>query len=210
MCHASGLSDKIDLCLPPGLLFSLTVRKFSLPLFSLSACCASSPFAASLDVFACHSFLHLSTLGFLPSFLPSAGRFHFASRSSFDLSRLMLSIDSPLPSIRITPAPPEKDNPEPQSPIPPAKLDVEDDGYRAKWLSLPPLADTSLRHSSPLRPASCPPRHKGLSRDQFNSLLAVSRDQRANLGTQKKPDLRKELALKSQALKQRTYFLVAL
>lgn len=121
----------------------------------------------------------------------------------------MLSINSPLPSIRITPAPLEKVYTEPYSPIPSAKLDGEDDGYRAKWLSLPLLANTSPWHPSPLHRAGCPP-HKGLSRDQFNSLLNVSRDQRANLGTQKKPDLRTELVLKSQALKQRTCFLVAL
>ena len=141
------------------------------------------------------------------SFLsPSAGRFHSASRSSFDLSRLMLSISCPIPSICITPAPREKSHPEPYSPIPSAKLDVEDDGYRPNWLSLPPLADSSPWLSSPLRPVDCPPRN-GLSRDQFNSLLKVSRDQRARLGSQKIPDLRKELALKSQSFKQCMCFL---
>jgi hypothetical protein len=56
-------------------------------------------------------------------------------------------------------------------------------------------------HSSPLRPVNCPP-HKGLDGDQFNSMLKVSRDQRAKFGSQKEPDLRRELALKNQSLKQ--------
>ena len=116
-----------------------------------------------------------------------------------DLSRPMLSISSPIPSIRITPPPPEKNYPEPYSPIPPAMLDVEDDGYRPNRL-MPPLL--AAWHSSPLHPVDSPP-DKGLGRDQFSSLLKLSRDQRAMLGSQEIPDLRKELALKSQSLKQR-------
>ena len=142
----------------------------------------------------------------LRSFLPSAGRFHSISPFFF---RLMLLINSPIPTIRITPAPPEKSRPDPYSPFSSAKLDIEDDGYRANRLSLPPLANSSLWHSSPLRPADCQ-RHKGLSRDQFNTLLKVSRDQRAKFGSQKVPDLRRELALKNQSLKQRTCLLATL
>ncbi|KAH0838467.1 hypothetical protein J3R83DRAFT_6780 [Lanmaoa asiatica] len=115
----------------------------------------------------------------------------------------MLLISSPIPFIYITPAPPEEIHSETYSPIPSAKPDVEDDGYRAKQLSLPPLARTSPWYSSPLRPADCPP-HTGLSRDEFYSLPNVSREQRANIGAQKIPGLPKELALKSQRLKERT------
>ncbi|KIJ21574.1 hypothetical protein PAXINDRAFT_65019 [Paxillus involutus ATCC 200175] len=115
----------------------------------------------------------------------------------------MLSASSPLPFICVSPASPEKDFPEPYSPIPSAKLDRHegDDGFRAKHLTPPPVAIASPWNSSPLRPADCPS-PKGVDREQFDLLLKASRDRRALLGTQKTPDLRKELALKNQRTKQ--------
>ncbi|KAF8446130.1 hypothetical protein L210DRAFT_3529126 [Boletus edulis BED1] len=109
----------------------------------------------------------------------------------------MLLFGSPIPSICITPAPPEEIRPDPYSPFSSEILDVEDDEYRTNRLSLPPLPPWQ---SSSLRPASR--LRQGLTQYQFISLLKVSRHQRAKFGLQKVPDLRKELALKSQALKQ--------
>jgi len=109
----------------------------------------------------------------------------------------MLSTSPPIPSIRITPAPQVKVYPEPYSPIPSSKPDADDDAYRAKWLSVPPI--TLPWRSSPLRPTDS---QRGLGRDQLDSLLSLSRDQRARLGMQMTPDLRKELVLKNQRLKQ--------
>ncbi|KAF9229509.1 hypothetical protein BS17DRAFT_24971 [Gyrodon lividus] len=123
---------------------------------------------------------------------------------------LMPSATSPVPSICISLASPEKGYPEPYSPITFGKLDGEGgDGFRAKHLTPPPKAIASPIHSSPLRPADCPV-PKGVNRDQFELLLKASRDRRALLGTQKTPDLRKELALKNQRNKQlerRAHFL---
>ena len=73
-------------------------------------------------------------------------------------------------------------------------------------MSIPP--DRLHWHSLPLRPADRPPRGQGLSRDlEFNTLLKVSREQRAKLRTQKVPDLRNQSPLQNQNLEQRMCFL---
>ncbi|KAI5991620.1 hypothetical protein EDD15DRAFT_1106449 [Pisolithus albus] len=102
---------------------------------------------------------------------------------------------SPIPLICISPASPEKPQPAPCSPIP----EVDNDGFRAKHLSPPP--NISPSYPSSLRRSACfvP---KGLSREQLDVLLKVSRERKAIPGGQKAPDLRKELAVKNQKRKQ--------
>ncbi|KAG1867851.1 hypothetical protein DFJ58DRAFT_115136 [Suillus subalutaceus] len=115
---------------------------------------------------------------------------------------MLSAISTSIPHIRISPASPVKAYREPYSPFLSAgNPDKDDSGYRPQSLSpqyhFPAI---SPRHSSPLRPADCPPRE--FPRDQFDLLLEVSRDKRAALGSRKVPDLRKELAIKNQRNKQ--------
>lgn len=115
-------------------------------------------------------------------------------RRSFELSQVRLMLQpagSPIPLICISPASPEKPQPAPCSPIP----EVDNDGFRAKHLSPPP--NISPSYPSSLRRSSCfvP---KGLSREQLDVLLKVSRERKAIPGGQKAPDLRKELAVKTR------------
>lgn len=123
---------------------------------------------------------------------------------------MLSAIGTSIPLIRISPASPVKVYPEPYSPFLSADSDQDDSGYRPRLLSpqcyFPAI---SPRHSSPLRPADCPP-PRGLHGDQFDQLLKVSRDKRAALGSRKVLDLRRELAIKNQRNKQlerRAFFL---
>ncbi|KAG1826165.1 uncharacterized protein BJ212DRAFT_1475499 [Suillus subaureus] len=124
---------------------------------------------------------------------------------------MLSAIGTSIPHIRISPASPVKAYREPYSPFVSAgNPDKDDSGYRPQSLSpqyhFPAI---SPRHSSPLRPADCPPPRE-FHRDQFDLLLEVSRDKRAALGSRKVPDLRKELAIKNQRNKQlerRAFFL---
>ncbi|KAG2146543.1 uncharacterized protein EDB93DRAFT_1250824 [Suillus bovinus] len=126
---------------------------------------------------------------------------------------MLAAIGTSIPHIRISPASPVKAYPEPYSPFQvhsAGNTDTDDCRRRPQPLSpqyhFPAI---SPRHSSPLRPADCPPPRE-LHRDQFDLLLEVSRDKRAALGSRKVPDLRKELAIKNQRNKQlerRAFFL---
>lgn len=124
---------------------------------------------------------------------------------------MLSAIGTSIPHICISPASPVKSYPEPYSPfLSASNTDKDDSGYRPQSLSpqyhFPAI---SPRHSSPLRPADCPPPRE-LHRDQFDLLLEVSRDKRAVLGSRKVPDLRKELAIRNQRTKQlerRAFFL---
>ncbi|KAG2044208.1 hypothetical protein BDR03DRAFT_1086856 [Suillus americanus] len=116
---------------------------------------------------------------------------------------MLSAIGTSVPHICISPASPVKVYQEPYSPFLSAgNPDKDDSGYRPQSLSpkyhFPAI---SPRHSSPLRPADCPPPRE-FHRDQFDLLLEVSRDKRAALGSRKVPDLRKELAIKNQRNKQ--------
>ena len=113
----------------------------------------------------------------------------------------MQSASSPIPSICISPASPNKNH---ASPCPDDDTQVDDEAFRAKYLSPPP--SVSPRHLSPLLSstrANVAP--KGLQREQFDLLLKASRERRAVLGVHRAPDLRKELAVKNQKNKQREY-----
>ncbi|KAL4068234.1 hypothetical protein V8B97DRAFT_1974193 [Scleroderma yunnanense] len=113
----------------------------------------------------------------------------------------------PIPFICISPASPKKSHPVPHSPFPSGDPEEDDDDFRAKHLSPPPIM--SPRYLSPLRSPSYPA-PRGLQREQFDLLLKASRERRAVLGVQRAPDLRKELAVKHQKNKQierRTRFL---
>jgi hypothetical protein len=116
---------------------------------------------------------------------------------------MLSAIGTSIPHIRISPASPVKAYREPYSPfLSVGNPDKDDSGCPPQSLSpqyrFPAI---SPRHSSPLRPADCPPPRES-HRDQFDLLLEVSRDKRAALGSRKVPDLRKELAIKNQRNKQ--------
>lgn len=134
--------------------------------------------------------------------------FYSWRRSPFQT--MLSAIGTSIPHMRILPASPVKAYPKPYSPFLSAgNPDKDVCGYRPQSLS-PQYHFPAIfpRHSSPLRPADCPPRE--LHRDQFDLLLEVSRDKRAALGSRKVPDLRKELAIKNQRNKQlkcRAFFL---
>ncbi|KAG0709065.1 hypothetical protein DFH29DRAFT_890358 [Suillus ampliporus] len=123
---------------------------------------------------------------------------------------MLSSIGTSIPHIYISPASPVKVSPESYSPFLSTDIDQDGSGYRQRLLSSQcHFPNVSPRHSSPLRPADCPP-PRGLHRDQFDLLLKVSRDKRAALCSRKVPDLRKELAIKNQRNKQlerRAFFL---
>lgn len=146
-----------------------------------------------------------------PDKLPFLSFFHSFYSWRRSPSQAMLSaIGTSIPHICISPASPVKAYPEPYPFLSAGNPDKDDCGYRPQSLS-PQYHFPAVfpRHSSPLRPADCPPPRE-LHRDQFDLLLEVSRDKRAALGSRKVPDLRKELAIKNQRNKQlecRAFFL---
>ncbi|OJA11745.1 hypothetical protein AZE42_02932 [Rhizopogon vesiculosus] len=106
---------------------------------------------------------------------------------------LSASSTSPMRPISHICISPKKASPEPS----PTKPGRDDGGYRQRLLSPQcHFSDMVPKHSSPLRPADCPP-PRGLHRDHPD-LLKASSDRRAALGSRKVPDLRKELAIKNQ------------
>lgn len=124
---------------------------------------------------------------------------------------MLSAIGTSIPHIRISPASPVKAYPKPCAPfLSTGNPDNDVCGYRPQSLTPQYLFPAIFpRHSSPLRPADCPPPRE-LHRDQFDLLLEVSRGKRAALGSRKVPDLRKELAIKNQRNKQlkcRAFFL---
>lgn len=140
-----------------------------------------------------------------PDKLPFFSFFHSFYSWRRSPSQAMLSaIGTSIPHIRISPASPVKACPEPYSPFLSARSTDKDDCEHRPRSPSPQyhFPAISPRHSSPLRPADCPPPRE-LHRDQFDLLLEVSRDKRAALGSRKVPDLRKELAIKNQRNKQR-------
>lgn len=139
-----------------------------------------------------------------PDKLPFFSFFHSFYSWRRSPSQAMLSaIGTSIPHIRISPASPVKACPEPYSPFLSARSTDKDDCEHRPRSPSPQyhFPAISPRHSSPLRPADCPPPRE-LHRDQFDLLLEVSRDKRAALGSRKVPDLRKELAIKNQRNKQ--------
>lgn len=109
-----------------------------------------------------------------------------------------------VPSISISPAPPEEPLVEPFSPfsacLTPTLAEV--DAFRAQHLTPPPTHTSFGRQLSPLRPAEAAVKGKGLERDRFEAMLQASRERNVALGSKKTLDLRKEIALKAHKNKQ--------
>lgn len=112
----------------------------------------------------------------------------------------------PIPSIQISPAPPEKPVIEPYSPFSSCfSPSVSDDAFRPQHLTPPPSHTSFPKQLSPLRPPESvnPASGQGLARERFERLLQAQRDRNSALGSNKKPvDLRKEIALKAHKNKQ--------
>jgi len=109
-------------------------------------------------------------------------------------------LDSPIPQISISPAPPEENFFEPYSPI--AFPVYDDNGFRPAHLTPPPTVTTFKRPHSPLRRVDdgC---SRGLETDRFQALLKASKDRNTStLGVKRGSDLRKEIALKVHKNKQ--------
>ena len=113
---------------------------------------------------------------------------------------------SPIPSISISLSPSLLPA-EPTSPFP-HSLPEEPDSPRPVHLQPPPAMSPNqvLRadrhgHLSPLSP---PPPHggKGLERARFDAMLKASKERSAMVGAKKPVDLRKEIAVKAQKVKQ--------
>jgi hypothetical protein len=152
-----------------------------------------------------------SLLLFLPRLPDTHILFTGAGRSNSQVSiqltafKPMLSATgmSPVPRICISPASPEEASPGPCSSFSSMKPGHDDGRYRQRDFSPQcHFPDMSPRHSSPLRPADCPP-PRGLHRDQLDLLLKASSERRAAFGSRKVPDLRKELVIKNQKNKHR-------
>jgi len=108
-----------------------------------------------------------------------------------------------IPSIEISPAPPEDPTVEPYSQLSTCTtptLNDDDDGFRPQHLT-PPITHRNLpKQLSPLRPSETV--GKGLERERFEALLKTSRERNAAIGSKKTIDLRKEVALKAHKTKQ--------
>ncbi|KAI0274775.1 hypothetical protein BC834DRAFT_965260 [Gloeopeniophorella convolvens] len=115
----------------------------------------------------------------------------------------MALVNSPIPSISISPAPLDEPLVEPFSPFD-AQTPLsanQGDSYRPSLLSPPPVISPRFhRQPSPLRPADTLPTGQGLDRSQFEALLASTKER--NASSKKSPDLRKEIALKAHKSKQ--------
>lgn len=181
-CHCALLATTLLLgCLLLLIILALLFWSSSFPTFSLS-------------LWAFPGF-YLST-----EYLLGAGRPPLLNPKEIpSLSLIMaLSVFS-LPKIRISFAPPQEAEVEPFSPVPSAPITGNDDGFRSALLSPPvPLS----KHLSPLCPPEVPLKGPGLERERFEQLLKTSRERALALGNKRKPDLRKELAVKSHQTKQ--------
>jgi len=119
----------------------------------------------------------------------------------------MLQAPSPIPSISISFSPHQLPPVESKSPLTQPLLE-EPDSPRPLHLQPPSVMSPNqvLRtdrhgHLSPLSP---PPPHggKGLERARFDAMLKASKERSAMVGAKKPVDLRKEIALKAQKVKQ--------
>lgn len=104
-----------------------------------------------------------------------------------------------LPKICVSLAPEEPSPADPYSPFTRTVGSKDDDGFRLRHLTPPPISPKFMRPFSPLRPSESAP--KGLERDRFEVLLKASRE-RSSGGARQTQDLRKELALKATQNKQ--------
>lgn len=114
-------------------------------------------------------------------------------------------MNSVIPKISISLAPPEDPVPDPSSPFTSlifASNVADSDGARPSLLT-PPLTPTSLRRAlSPLVPTQGIAKGQGLDSDRFQALLNATRERSAYNGGKKQVDLRKEVALKVYKNKQ--------
>jgi len=108
-------------------------------------------------------------------------------------------IDSPIPQISISLAPPEEPLIELNSPL--AFPIYNDNGFRPAHLTPPPTVTTFKRQQSPLRLVD-DGTGKGLQSDRFQALLKASKDRNSSVMVKKTSDLRKEIALKVHKNKQ--------
>lgn len=117
-------------------------------------------------------------------------------------------MNSLIPQISISLAPPEEIPEEPRSPFSPsswAVLPESDENFRPQHLS--PLSAGSPSFPkvlSPLRPSDAPVKGAGLERQRFEAMLKASRERSSATGAKKAADLRKEIALKAHKSKHGT------
>jgi len=110
-------------------------------------------------------------------------------------------MNSVIPKISISLAPPEDPLPDPSSPFTSlsfASNVADGDGMRPNLLT-PPLTPTGLKRLVPTQDIA---KWQGLDSDQFQALLNATRKRVAYIGSKKKLDLRKEVALKVYKSKQ--------
>lgn len=121
-------------------------------------------------------------------------------------------MNSAIPQISISLAPPEEIPEEPRSPFSPSSWAVmpesEEDGFRPQHLSPMSAGSPNLpKVLSPLRPSEAPVKGAGLERQRFEALLKASRERSSATGARKAADLRKEIALKAHKSKHGKIFL---
>ena len=124
---------------------------------------------------------------------------------------------SPLPVIEISLAPPEEPHPEPYSPFTPTMKasfasdlrihDPSDDDegiepYRPALLSPPPPVGARPWAPAPIRKVVPSSKGSGLAESEFQALLRAARERPSN----KKQDLRREVAIKAHRSKQGMYY----
>ncbi|EKM83716.1 hypothetical protein AGABI1DRAFT_124043 [Agaricus bisporus var. burnettii JB137-S8] len=118
---------------------------------------------------------------------------------------------STVPTIHISPAPPQEHLPEPYSPFRNLSfLEPQIDAFRPTHLSPPPIHASFRKHLSPLCPPDTPLSNKGLERQRFEALLRASKERNALVGAKKAVDLRKEIVHKahqSKLVERRALFL---
>lgn len=103
-----------------------------------------------------------------------------------------------IPTIQISPAPPQEHFPEPYSPFCNLSFPEPDNNTFRPIHLTPPTTHTSFaKHLSPLCPPDAPVTNKGLERERFEALLRASKERNALVGAKKAVDLRKEIAHKA-------------
>lgn len=108
-----------------------------------------------------------------------------------------------VPTIQISPAPPQEHVPEVYSPFNNISFPEPDtDASRPSLLTPTPNHTTFAKHLSPLCPPDAPVTGRGLERERFEALLRASKERNALIGAKKAVDLRKEIALKAHKNKQ--------
>ena len=134
---------------------------------------------------------------------------HTLAAAAFPLVALFLvalyAMNSPIPQISISLAPPEEIPEEPRSPFSPSSWAVlleSDENFRPQHLSPMSAGSPSFpKVLSPLRPDDAPVKGAGLERQRFEALLKASRERSSATGARKAADLRKEIALKAHKSK---------